>query len=1055
MSNKVLERINHALESGTEYLDLSALGLTKVPPEIGKLTKLIQLRLEGNQLTTLPPEIGKLTNLTVLDLQENHLPTLPPEIGKLTKLTKLNLIRNQLTTLPPEIGKLTKLTELSLRHNQLTTLPPEITKLANLSELWLEGNQLTTLVEIGKLTNLSVFDLATSQLTTLPAEITKLTKLTELWLEGNQLTNLPPEIGKLTNLSEFYLQNNQLTTLPAEITKLTKLTELYLEGNQLTSLPPEIAKLTNLTELYLQGNQLTTLPPEFGKLTKLTNLDLDGNPLNPELASVCKDGLDALKTYLRTQLESQIILNEAKLILVGEGEVGKTCLLDALRGDPWQKHATTHGIQIKPVKVIDPESNGDITLNGWDFGGQRVYRPTHQLFFSAPAVYLVVWKPREGPQQGLVKEWVKLIIHREPDAKILIVSTHGGPQQRQPDIDRQEFLDLFGEKTILGFFRVENRPDKDGKRHGIDELKTAVAKAAVALPEMGRSVPKRWQEVREALKNSGEAYLPLARLLELCHEHEMEVKEARLFVSISHRLGHLIHYEHDPVLRDMVVLKPDWLATAISFVLDDEVTRERHGLVRFSRLSQLWDDPDREPESRYPQELHPIFMRLMERFDLSYRVQDAYMKEEASPACLIGQLVPDTRPVKQLAGEWPSEISPGYAQQKQICQIVDSKGQSETAEGLFYQLIVRLHKFSLGRLNYKDSVHWQRGLVLDNDYNGRALLLHIGKDIHITVRAPYPDRLLTILTTEVKYLVDNFWEGLRCKVMVPCVAPCGEKEPGTGLYEVEKLIESKGENRPEFPYPLCGRWQNIDSLLRNAPAAKVVTNEELMEKLVHFQQETMGRFDTLGTGQKEILSKIDAKYAELLQVFTDEAREGPRLFSFEPVQRSNFNPKKWIKTKFCFTLWCEYSRLPLPSLDDDPTVGIIDIELTRDWFKKAAPYLKLLTSTLSLILPVVASGAKLGNIGEEGYKTIAAQIDLGKEVINAALAAPAKVGEFLNDAEAIGLKEHQDPIRAQGSALRELHVLLKKKDPTFGGLVRVLDKRRQFLWVHPQFEGEY
>jgi GTPase SAR1 family protein len=38
----------------------------------------------------------------------------------------------------------------------------------------------------------------------------------------------------------------------------------------------------------------------------------------------------------------------------------------------------------------------EITLNGWDFGGQRVYRPTHQLFFSAPAVYLVVWKPREG-----------------------------------------------------------------------------------------------------------------------------------------------------------------------------------------------------------------------------------------------------------------------------------------------------------------------------------------------------------------------------------------------------------------------------------------------------------------------------------------------------------------------------------------------------------------------------------------------------------------------------------------------------------------------------------
>ena len=38
-----------------------------------------------------------------------------------------------------------------------------------------------------------------------------------------------------------------------------------------------------------------------------------------------------------------------------------------------------------------------------------MYCPTHQLFFSAPAVYLVVWKPREGSQAGQVKEWIQLV----------------------------------------------------------------------------------------------------------------------------------------------------------------------------------------------------------------------------------------------------------------------------------------------------------------------------------------------------------------------------------------------------------------------------------------------------------------------------------------------------------------------------------------------------------------------------------------------------------------------------------------------------------------------
>ena len=480
---------------------------------------------------------------------------------------------------------------------------------------------------------------------------------------------------------------------------------------------------------------------------------------------------------------------------------------------------TTHGIEIKPVKVTDPDSKTEITLNGWDFGGQRVYRPTHQLFFSAPAVYLVVWKPREGPQQGFVKEWIQLIKHREPTAKILVVATHGGPQQRQPDIDRQELWDLFGKDTVIDFFHVESKPDEKGERRGIEELKRAIARVAATLPEVGRSVPKSFQETWQALQDTGAAYLPLERVLAICREHKMDDELARLFVTISHQLGHLIHYEHDPALRDIVVLKPDWLATAISFVLDDEVTRRAHGLVRLSRLSQLWDDPARPADTRYPAALHSIFLRLMERFDLSYRVADPAARGDADPLSLIAQLVPDVRP-DNLDGAWLAAPSAGDLQQTQICRIVDAQnGGSAAAEGLFYQLIVRLHKYSLGRADYNDSVHWQRGLVLENAYNGRALLEHKGNDVHITVRAPYPERFLTMLTEEAKYLVESFWEGLNCDVMVPCISPCGRDAPGTGLFDVEKLIESKRKNRPEYPCPVCNEWQDIDCLLRNAPAA--------------------------------------------------------------------------------------------------------------------------------------------------------------------------------------------------------------------------------------------
>src|SRR5262245_8498426 len=121
----------------------------------------------------------------------------------------------------------------------------------------------------------------------------------------------------------------------------------------------------------------------------------------------------------------------------------------------------------------------------------------------------------------------------------------------------------------------------------------------------------------------------------------------------------------------------------------------------------------------------------MERFDLSYRVAEPDKTEEDGTS-LIAQLVPDIRP--QSIPQWGQGPANGDVEQVQICRIVDTaKNESASAEGLFYQLIVRLHKYSLGRADYEKSVHWQRGLVLEDYTGARAFLEHIGSDVRITV----------------------------------------------------------------------------------------------------------------------------------------------------------------------------------------------------------------------------------------------------------------------------------------------------------------------------------
>jgi len=48
--------------------------------------------------------------------------------------------------------------------------------------------------------------------------------------------------------------------------------------------------------------------------------------------------------------------------------------------------------------------------------------------------------------------------------------------------------------------------------------------------------------------------------------------------------------------------------------------KDNKGLVEHNRLSEIWNDPGRLQRERHPDELHPVFLILMEGFDLSYRV---------------------------------------------------------------------------------------------------------------------------------------------------------------------------------------------------------------------------------------------------------------------------------------------------------------------------------------------------------------------------------------------------------------------------------------------------
>ena len=935
-------------------------------------------------------------------------------------------------------------TELDLSDMGLTELPDSLWELTSLQELHLQINQLTVL----------------------PESIGQLRSLDMLLLASNQLTVLPESIGQLVALENLILSDNLLTSLPVCLRELSKLDYLCLGyesgGNPIFELPDFLGELPKLRDLTAWKCNLKSIPPSLAQLDHLEVLDLGHeNPLNPELAAAYEQGLDAVKVYLRAKGEGQITLNEAKLILVGEGAVGKTSLLAALRGEGFiEDRDTTHGVEvdIKSLTVSSPHNNTEITLNGWDFGGQNIYRHTHQLFFTAPAVYLAVWEPRRGPEQCRVEEWIKLIKHRaydesRPDERprILVVATHGGPKERLAHIDEQAIRDEFGD-LIVGFHHVDSRPGEDGTCYQLEELKAAIGREAAAIPSVGRTVPLSWKNVLDALRERSERepYIHYPDFEELCEEQNVSKELAATYALILNELGHLIYYRNDESLRNTVILNPEYLSKAVGFVLEDGVTKEARGLIEHSRLTEIWDNPDKPAKERYPEELHSIFLRLMGKFDLSYQV--AMPQKDAPPSSLVSQLVPGVRP-DGWENDWA--LNAGDVERTQVCRVLDAEtGRTTEAEGLMYRLIVRLHRYSLGRENYYNSRHWKNGMILDDGYNGRGFIEEIGGDLHVTVRAAYPERFLHHLCTEIQWLTEHFWKGLDARLFVPC-----QSENCKGLLEVDEMMDFLSNGMPKVRCGVCKGFHEINALMATMqPKPQYEDALENLSNKVQEMSDAQGKgFSSLQANLRTLMSQADEQYVALLTTLTDPAKEGPRLFSFEPMDRSNFNPKKWTREKFKLTLWCEHRRLPLTALNEDgDSSGVYEIELTREWVQKAAPVIKVISTTLSLALRIAVPGTKLATDDVE-YKAISEQLDFGVKTSDALIKGGEKVGDWLVVDGGASLDETERSIRAHGSLLRELHAMLQKVDPAkgFGGLERMQNKRREFLWVHKQFVGEY
>ena len=250
-------------------------------------------------------------------------------------------------------------------------------------------------------------------------EIEDLVYLKTLDLSDTNIKKLPESIGKLTNLKILDLSRANIEELPESIGKLTNLKRLDLSGTKIEELPESIGKLTNLKSLDLSKTKLKKLPYSLFQLDLEykfeedffeNGINLYQTQLMQMPISLFMQDRSLIKAYYE---EKRKLINESKVILLGDGGAGKTYLVDRIFNDGEKlprthEPDTTTGILIRDYPM-EMENGSLMSVRFWDFGGQQIMHSMHRCFLTSRSLYVVLLDARNDTQDFQAYYWLNNI----------------------------------------------------------------------------------------------------------------------------------------------------------------------------------------------------------------------------------------------------------------------------------------------------------------------------------------------------------------------------------------------------------------------------------------------------------------------------------------------------------------------------------------------------------------------------------------------------------------------------------------------------------------------
>ena len=613
-AKKIIEQLKNILQGNIDF---------KVASELpNKMTGLMRINkacpkysCAGEQLIGL-----NLAGLGLTDAQWKailQIPEFKPE-----QLQALNLSNNKLETLEMP-DRFSQLRQLEISGNEGLKMLTFSAGLPALERLILRDNHIQKLALPEGFAKLQYLDASRNKITEISFEEV-LAKLEFLNLSENLLPEVIFPKG-FTNLKYLYLfKNGTLKNLRFGAVP-RRLEVLHLDYCALEELPHNLLFFNCLRTLYLHENPLSDIPQASRK--------------KEEAQNSCKEIMDYLGEYSKgTRVNERV-----KIILVGNGRVGKTSMFRRLKGQPFREaEKFTHGVKLGALDkrqlsdIITPELQANI----WDFGGQEIFYATHQFFLTEEALYILAWTNeanvmayRERDKAELpedkkfqsIEYWLENIRHHGGEqCPVLMVQTHC--DQKTTAINAKDYLDDY--KIISLNFSASTD-------EGLPALKRNITQCINnKIPFFGKDYPVTYDNVIAAIERLDAAVNKITRKYfedEICKSAGITPGAETTVLDFLRKTGTVVWFKGVELLEDTIFVKPNWLTKQVYRLINNELKALEGEMNEQHIKSWLPDFEEKEREQ---------FIELLKNFRLIFQAQNQegiFITPQYLPASLTGK----------------------------------------------------------------------------------------------------------------------------------------------------------------------------------------------------------------------------------------------------------------------------------------------------------------------------------------------------------------------------------------------------------------------------------